>query len=254
MNSIPTTGKVLADPDLNSQFMLTTDASKVAVAAILSQVQDEIERPISYASRQMNKAEQNYSASEALMITVTWGTTHFRCYLYGKRFTLRTDHAALKYLHTFADSNSRLLRLSLRLSEFDFVVEHRPGTQIRLADALRRTFQVLAQEQELSREVVKTAQAGDKFYQSLKPCLAASKSEYFTDEKGLTYRRRKNGEHQLVVPVNLVNWVIKMNHDPVTVAHPGRSRTLDILCLRFYWPGMCRHVEEYVKNCHACQR
>jgi hypothetical protein len=105
---------VLAYPDFNSQFILTTDASKVAVAAILSQVQDGIERPISYASRQMNKAEQNYSASEAEMLAVTWGTRHFRCYLYGKRFTLRTDHAALKYLHTFADNNSRLLRWSLR--------------------------------------------------------------------------------------------------------------------------------------------
>jgi hypothetical protein len=45
-----------------------------------------------------------------------------------------------------------------------------------------------------------------------------------------------------------------MNHDPVTVAHPGRSRTLDILFLRFYWPGMRRHVEEYMRNCQACQR
>ena len=48
-------------------------------------------------------------------------------------------------------------------------------------------------------------------------------------------------------------WRVKINQDPVTVAHPGRSRTLNILCLRFYWPGMRRHVEEYVKNCHACQ-
>jgi hypothetical protein len=113
---------------------------------------------------------------------------------------------------------------------------------------------VLAQEQDLPREVVKTVQAGDKFCQSLKPGPATSKSEYFTDEEGLIYRRRKNGEHQLVVPVNLANRVIKMNHDPVTVANPGRSRTLDILCLRFYWPGMRRHVDEYVKICHACQR
>ena len=48
--------------------------------------------------------------------------------------------------------------------------------------------------------------------------------------------------------------VIQMNYDPVTVAHPGSSRTLDILCLRFYWPGMGQHVEEYVRNCHECQR
>jgi hypothetical protein len=115
------------------------------------------------------------------MLSVTWGTRHIRCYLYGKRFTLRTDHAALKYLHNFADNKSKLLRWNLRLSEFDFVVEHRPGTQIRHADALSRAFQVFAQEQELPREVVKTAQAGDKFCQSLKPGPATSKSENFPD-------------------------------------------------------------------------
>jgi hypothetical protein len=60
--------QVLAYPKFGSQFILTTDASKVAVAAILSQVQDGIERPISFASRQMNKAEQIYSASEAEML------------------------------------------------------------------------------------------------------------------------------------------------------------------------------------------
>ena len=246
--------QVLAYPNFDSQFILTTDASKVAVAAILSQVQDGVERPISFASRQMNQSEQNYSATEAEMLSVTWAIRHFRCYLYGKRFLLRTDHAALKYMHNFAGNNSRLLRWSLRLSEFDFTVEHRPGTQIRHADALSRAVQSVGHDIELPADVVKTAQEGDEFCRSLKPGTAKSKSEYFEDEGGLVFRRRKNGEHQLVVPLSLTQKVIKMNHDPVTVAHPGRSRTLDILCLRFYWPGMRRHVEEYVKNCHACQR
>jgi hypothetical protein len=111
-----------------------------------------------------------------------------------------------------------------------------------------------AQEEEQPREVVKTTQTCDKFCQSLKTGPATSKSEYFTDDEGLIFRCRKNGKHQLFVPIHLANRVIKMNHDPVTVAQPGRSRTLDILSMRFYWPGMSRHVEKYVKNCHACQR
>ena len=51
--------QVLAYPDFSSEFILTTDASKAAVAAILSQVRDGVERPISFASRQLNSAEQN---------------------------------------------------------------------------------------------------------------------------------------------------------------------------------------------------
>jgi transposase InsO family protein len=245
--------QVLAYPDFSSEFILTTDASKVAVAAILSQVQDAVERPISFASRQLHSAEQNYSVSELEMLAVTWGTRHYRCYLYGKRFVLRTDHAALRYLHTFADNNSRLLRWSLKPSEFDFT-EHRPGTQIRHADALSRVVQSIAIDKDLSRDEVKQQQAKDKFCQSLEVGRVKGKSEYFADEEGLIYRRRKNGEHQLIVPSSLATKVIALNHDPVTVAHPGRSRTLDILCLRFYWTKMRRDVEEYVKNCHECRR
>jgi hypothetical protein len=93
--------QVLNYPDFSRLFILTTDASKVAVSAILSHVQDGVERPIIYKSRQMTKAEQNYSASEAEKMFVTWGTRHFRCYLYWKRFKLTTDHTALKHLQHF---------------------------------------------------------------------------------------------------------------------------------------------------------
>ena len=94
------TTPVLAYPNFDLLFILTTDASKVAVAAILSQVQNGLERSVAYASRQLNKPEQAYSASEAELLALVWATKHFRCYLYGKRFTVRTDHAALTYFKT----------------------------------------------------------------------------------------------------------------------------------------------------------
>jgi hypothetical protein len=50
--------QVLAYPDFNTQFILTTNASKVAVTAVLSQVQNGVEGPICYPSRQMIQAEQ----------------------------------------------------------------------------------------------------------------------------------------------------------------------------------------------------
>ena len=72
------------------------------------------------------------------MLALVWAAKYFRCYLYGKRFVARTDHSALSYMRKFADSNCRLLRWSLKLSELDFVVEHRPGPKIGHADALSR--------------------------------------------------------------------------------------------------------------------
>jgi len=75
---------VLAYPNFELPFILTTDASKIAIAAILSQVQNGVERPIAYASRQMNKVEQAYTASEAEQLALVWATKYFRCFLYAK--------------------------------------------------------------------------------------------------------------------------------------------------------------------------
>jgi hypothetical protein len=86
---------VLAYPDFNISFILTMDASKIGLGAVLSQVQNGVERPIAYASRQLNKAERSYSASELQMLGLVWGTKYFRCYLYGRKFLVRTDHAVL---------------------------------------------------------------------------------------------------------------------------------------------------------------
>jgi hypothetical protein len=88
----------LAYPNFHLPFILTTDASKFAVAALLSQEQDGVERPIAYARRQMNKAEQAYSASESEMLAFICATNYFRCYLFVAKFVVRTEHAALTYL------------------------------------------------------------------------------------------------------------------------------------------------------------
>ena len=132
------TAPVLAYPNFKLPFILTTEASKIAVAAILSQVQDGFEWPVAYASKQMNTAEQRYAASEAEMLALVWATKHFRCYLYGNKFLVRTDYSALTYLQNFADNNSCLLRWSIKLSELYFVVEYRPGSKIGHVDALSR--------------------------------------------------------------------------------------------------------------------
>jgi hypothetical protein len=61
---------VLAFPNFKASFILTTDASTLGLGALLSQAQEGIERPISFASRQLNKAERAYSASELETLAV----------------------------------------------------------------------------------------------------------------------------------------------------------------------------------------
>jgi len=156
----------------------------------------------------MNTAEKNYSATEAVLLAVTWATKHFRCYLYGKRLVVRTDHLALTYLHKFADKNSRPMRWSLRLAEFEIEVQHRAGTKIKHVDALSRHVLTVTVDKSLSKYRVREEQKTDRFCNTLEVGRPKGKSEYFYDEEGVINRRRKNAEHQLVVPKSLAEEVI----------------------------------------------
>jgi hypothetical protein len=129
---------VLAFPDLNSPFILMADLSQVELGAVLSQVQNGIERPIAYTSRRPDKAEAPYSALEVEALAVVWVSKYFRCYLYCIKFLVRTHHAALNFLHRFMDNKSRLMRWSLSLSEFAFDNEHIPCTEMGHRNALSR--------------------------------------------------------------------------------------------------------------------
>ena len=184
------TAPVLAYPNFDLPFILTTDASQVAVANILFQVQNGVERPIVYASRQMNRAKHSYSASEIEMLALVWATKYFHCYLYGKQLLVRTDHAALSYLRNFSDPSSRLMRWSLRLSEFDFVIEHKAGTKISHVDALSRHVGAIMEDGLPGKERFLEEQKRDSFCISRKSVNSSSKVEYFLNEKGVLYKRR----------------------------------------------------------------
>lgn len=114
---------ILRYPDFEKKFLLSTDASGFAIGAVLSQEYDGQEFPVSYASRQLNKAEKNYCTTERECLALLWGIKHFRCYLYGTDFTVYTDHQPLKWLMSVKEPNNRLIRWSLALSEYTFKIE-----------------------------------------------------------------------------------------------------------------------------------
>ena len=64
------------------------------------------------------------------------------------------------------------------------------------------------------------------------------------DQEGLIYRRRSQDRHQLVVPKSLIQDVIRANHDPSYIAHPGIKRTDNVISLNYWWPGMRRTIED----------
>ena len=123
-------------------FMIDTDASAYQMGAMLLQQQDPSNPkewvPVGYWSKILNSVEQSYSATERECYSVVWAITTLRPYIEGQKFVARTDHDALRWLLTLSDPSGRLMRWGLRLSEFDFEIQYRPGRVHQVPDALSR--------------------------------------------------------------------------------------------------------------------
>ncbi|KAL9958568.1 hypothetical protein ACROYT_G035598 [Oculina patagonica] len=104
---------ILAFPDFSLRFHLYVDASNETIGMILGQIHDNKEVVILYAGRKLSSAEQHYSATEREALAVVAGIKHFQPYLYGRAFTVHSDHNALRWLMNVKDPTGRLARWSL---------------------------------------------------------------------------------------------------------------------------------------------
>ncbi|KAJ8352284.1 hypothetical protein SKAU_G00237600 [Synaphobranchus kaupii] len=133
-----TEAPVLAYPDAQRPFIVDTDASNTGVGAVLSQEDEDGERVVAYYSRALGKAERNYCVTRRELLAVVRALHHFRPYLQGSHFLLRTDHASLTWLLTFKDPEGQVARWLEQLQGYDFEIRHRAGRLHGNADALSR--------------------------------------------------------------------------------------------------------------------
>ena len=132
------TSPILAYPTPSGEFVLDTDASAFGIGAVLSQIQGGQEHVIAYASRTLSKQEKNYCVTRRELLAVVYYVRYFRPYLYGRHFTIRTDHGSLRWLLNFRDPEGQIARWIQVLGEYDYTVVHRPGKSHQNADSLSR--------------------------------------------------------------------------------------------------------------------
>ena len=139
LKQLLTTAPVLARPDFNKEFILVTDASKLGLGCVLTQLdEDGKEHPIVFASRGLKPNEMNYAPTKLECLAVVWAIKLFRPYLLGKKFTIITDHSALTGLFKTPNPTGIIARWIVTLSEYDFDIKYRPGRVNESADFLSR--------------------------------------------------------------------------------------------------------------------
>jgi len=134
-----TTAPMLHYPDMNSEFVLSTDASDIAISYILGQ-KDHTgkEWVVSYGGRSLCEAKRKWTVSEKECLAVISGIEAYRKYLANSKFTVYTDHKALQWFRQIKNPNNRLERWSMELQEYDFTIIHKIGIKNQNADALSR--------------------------------------------------------------------------------------------------------------------
>ena len=264
--------------------VVTSDASDRGAGAVLSQVQpDGSEQPVAFWSRTFTDTERRYSVSEREALSAVQAVERWKVYLWGRKFTLRTDHSALTTLLSpkfSGRAGARVARWQARLLPYAYDVVYAPGNRIPAADALSRlplsdtgpaeeddeVIALVTDEaaEVLSEDDVREASLLDETLQQLRsvidtgwPASARSCSPevrpYFPVRHELHVRRDSvilRGADRVVVPAALIDRYLQLGHR----AHDGIVRTKQLLRSLCWWPGMDRAVADLVKACDLCQQ
>ncbi|XP_003737424.1 uncharacterized protein K02A2.6-like [Galendromus occidentalis] len=214
------------DPAL--PLVLTTDASDYGLGAVLQQRVNGKLEPLAYASCSLSETQRRYSTSDKEALACVWAIEKWHVYLWGRRFTLKTDHRALVSLFGTKGADRRSIRLARwaeRLGAYAFDVEYKPGVENVIADALSR----LPEAQEGAVEV---DDDGESIHEQLSVV------------DGILMRGEK-----VVLPTGLRERIIQAAHG---TSHQGMARTKKAVRDWYWWPRMDAGVEHLVQLCEIC--
>ncbi|GBG73416.1 hypothetical protein CBR_g16132 [Chara braunii] len=226
--------------------------------------------PIAFYSRQLLPAEINYTADEREVLAVVYVAGHWRHYLHGAPFTVRTDNSVVHAFLTKSKLTPRQARWWRDLSEFSFTTEHIKGETNRVAAALSPRPDHNKEQIQLSSISVTTVHDSviDEFrtqyrhsadYRDIHATLWSGKTvpNYSLRDNGLVYWHGSQGtrEPRICVPSTgqLRVRAVAEFHDQATAGHMGFHKTLARVSRLYVWPKRKDFVKDYVAECPTCQ-
>ena len=276
-----TSEQVLTHYDPALPVRLACDASPTGIGAVLSHVMpDGSERPVAFASRSLTKTERKYAQIDKEALSIVWGVKRFHVYLYGRQFTLVTDHKPLTAIFhpkkgVPAMTAARLQRYALFLASFDYDTEYKSTTKHCNADGLSRLPLQQTEKEEtemdlsevfhatqfellpVTSEAVARETRRDPILPRIYESIVKGWSVRINGDKPYYERRNELTVHQgcilwgirVVIPGKLQDRVLEELHD----GHLGVVKMKALARSYVWWPNISGQLEELAKGCDGCQ-
>ena len=271
-----TTAPILTLFKEEREVILETDASDYALSACLHQP-DEKGRmhPVAFYSRKFQSAELNYDVHDKELLAIIEAFREWKAYLTGaeKEIQVITDHKNLLYFTTTKELSRRQARWAEKLARFKFRISYRKGSENNRADALSRRpdyrqsekfeHQLLRKDEDglrcrdlqvgMAYKISSTreneileAYGKDTMYEQL--CKDAETQPHIqkTEQGHILFFGK------LYVPTSQRKAVLQENHDWPGSGHQGRTKTVERIQQKYYFPNLRKEVEEYIRKCTSC--
>ena len=276
----------LTPVNYDKEFIVTVDAaSNTGFGAILSQIGDDgVERPCAYASRSLSDKEVGAASYFAEHQSMLWACRHFKPYLTGRHFTLRTDHKPLLTLNRA--QGQTLGRIYAELEEFlpysvvflkgsvmpadglSRLSTHKtpmPDAAAAAAAATQVASHVESPSLTISPDQLYNLQRQDMYCKALACYLRFG--VYPTSpsykrfvlllrssaclKQGIIYIQIRDQSFALA-PYALRETLMHLCHDNKLSGHFSSLKTFQRVRTSWYWPNMRAEIDHYCRSCHVC--
>lgn len=151
---------LLAHPDCRAKLGLVTDASDLAIGAVLQQHKDGAWQSLAFFSRKLSKAQEKYSPYDRELLAVYETIKYFRHMVETRHFTVFTDHKPIIFAFHERKKNCspRQYRHLDFIAQFTTDIRHISGKDNVVTDTLSRIEEL---ETPISLESLAESQATD---------------------------------------------------------------------------------------------